>query len=152
MTPDRTRTAARLRYYRLRAGKSAQDIARQLGINDAWYHDLEERDDELASTLTVFQAVELASLIGVRLCDLAADTPSPSERLDLMDLPSRIEEHLTRTGVSIEQLEQELGWELQEFLKSPLQIAAESPLEFLQAIAERLGIDWLSLVPDEHSL
>jgi hypothetical protein len=40
--------------------------------------------------------------------------------------------------------------ELGEFLKSPVQIAAELPILFLQAVAAALGINWLALVPDEN--
>ena len=151
MTLESTGTAARLRYYRVRAGKSREDVARHLGINDAWYHDLEREDHALAATLTLFQAIELASFLGVRLRDLAADGRSPSEPVDLLELPARIHEHIARTGLSIERLGEDLGVDLQAFMRSPLKFAAESPLGFLQAMAQRLGIDWLSLAHDERS-
>jgi len=144
-------TAALIRNYRVRAGKSRQEAAEHLGLNEAWYHDLEQHDDELTSTLTLFQAIELASFLGVRLRDLLADGRSPAELIDLAQLPSRITEHLARTGMSVEQFEEEVGWELHEFMQSPLRVAAESPMMFLQALAGCLGLDWLSIVPDEHA-
>jgi transcriptional regulator with XRE-family HTH domain len=142
-------TAAQIRSYRVRVGKSAAEVARHLGLNDAWYHDLEHNDDELASTLTLFQAIELASILGVRLRDLVSNAALPDEHIPLAELPSRIKAHVARTGISIEQFEDEVGWEVHEFLQSPLKVAAESPIVFLQAVAEHLAIDWLSLVPDE---
>ena len=145
-------SAATIRNCRVRAGKSRQEVARHLGINDAWYHDLEQHDDELASTLTLFQAIELASFLGVRLRELMADDRAPVELIDLTELPSRITGHLARTGMSIEQFEEALGWDVHEFLESPLKVAAESPISFLQALADAIGIDWLSLVPDEQPL
>ncbi|MGZ9004570.1 MAG: helix-turn-helix domain-containing protein [Burkholderiales bacterium] len=145
-------TAAQIRNYRVRAGKSANEVAEHLGLNDAWYTDLEHRDDELASTLTVFQALELASFLGVRLRDLLGDGGYAEENIPLTDLPSRITAHLARNGMSIEEFEDAVGWELREFLQSPLKVAAECPINFLQAVAENLGFNWTSLIPDGHAV
>jgi transcriptional regulator with XRE-family HTH domain len=142
-------TAAQIRNHRVRAGKSPAEVARQLGLNDAWYNDLERHDDELVSTLTVFQAIELASALNVRLRDLLGGQALPGEDIPLMDLPARIKAHVARKGMSIEQFEEEVGWELQEFLQSPVKVAAESPIVFLQAVAKPLDVNWLSVVPDE---
>lgn len=144
-------TAARIRNRRICAGKSQADAAKHLGINDAWYGDLERSDDELASTLTLFQAIELASFLGTSLRDLVGETDPPHEPVSLLDLPSRITAHVARNGESIEQFEDEVGWEIRDFLQSPLQVAAESPVMFLQAVAAPLGVDWLSLVPIDDS-
>jgi transcriptional regulator with XRE-family HTH domain len=143
-------TAAHLRQLRVRAGKSARDVARHLGINDAWYDDLERHDDELTSTLTLFQAIELASVLGVRLHELLDEEAPSNASIALTDLPPLIDAHLARNAISLEQFEETLGWELGDFLRSPLRMAAESPLMFIQALALHLGLDWLSLVPDEH--
>jgi hypothetical protein len=142
-------TAAQIRNHRVRAGKSPGQVARQLGLNDAWYGDLERHDDELVSTLSVFQAMELASALNVRLRELLGEQAAPGEGIPLIDLPARIKAHVAGKGMSIEQFEEEIGWGLQEFLQSPAKVAAESPIVFLQAVAKPLGIDWLSLVPEE---
>lgn len=142
-------TATRIRGYRILAGKSAGEIAQQLGLNDAWYHDLEHRDGELVSTLTLFQAMELASLLHVRLPDLLEEDASPGEEIPLTGLPLRIETHLARTGISIDEFEEQVGWDVREFMGSPLTVVAECPIAFLQALAKRLGTNWLSFVPGE---
>lgn len=115
----------------------------------AWYADLERHDDELVSTLTLFQAVHLASIFGVRLHELLDEIPVPEQRIALMELPDRIVAQTKREGITVEQFEDNVGWELRDFLKSPVQIATELPILFLQAIAAALGINWLSLVPDD---
>jgi transcriptional regulator with XRE-family HTH domain len=142
-------TAAQIRSYRVRAGKSSSEVAHQIGLNDAWYHDLEQNDDELASTLTLFQGIELASALGVRLHDLIGEAAAPRMAVPLMDLPSLVGAHLARAGMSMEAFEEQVGWDLQELMQAPLKAAAESPIMFLQAIAEQLGMNWLSLVPEE---
>src|SRR5205085_7022606 len=123
--------AARIRYHRVRAGKSPTDVATQLGLNDAWYHDLEHHDGELAATLTLFQAIELAYALGTQLHTLLGEPSTSEERLALTELPPRIRTHLASTGLTIEQFEEQLGWELRDFLESPTKVAAESPIIFL---------------------
>jgi hypothetical protein len=144
-------TAAQIRAFRVRAGKTKAELVERLGLNAAWYEDLEQHDDELACTLTLFQAMELASAVGVSLRDLVPGSPAPGELIPLMELPARIRDRISRDGVSIEQFEDRVGCELKQFLDSPLQLAAELPLAALQAIATHLDINWLALVPDEHA-
>jgi len=141
-------TAARIRALRIRAGKSKVDIAQSLGLNAAWYDDVEQHDDELFASLTLFQAIQLAALLHVTLHDMLEVRPSPDQRIALVELPERITQHLEKVGMSVEQLEEKLGWELRGFLDAPLQIAAEFPIAFFQALAENLGLDWLSFVPE----
>ena len=143
--------AARVRALRIRAGKSQAEVAQRLELNAAWYADLERRDGELTSTLTIFKAMELASIFGVTLHELLDEPPPEGERIALVDLPDRILVHVKREGISVGQLEQRLGGELEAFLGSPVQLAAELPICFFQALAACLGINWLALVPDEDS-
>jgi transcriptional regulator with XRE-family HTH domain len=144
-------TAERIRNCRVRAGKSAQQIAAELGLNEAWYRDLESKDDELTSTLTLFQAMQLASLLGVRLEELLTETVPSSSKIALWDLPSMMKDHIAREGISIEEFENRVGCELQEFLQSPVKVAAEIPIMLLRDIAAPLGIHWLSLVPEQDT-
>ena len=142
--------AARIRGLRIRAGKSQAEMSQLLELNPAWYADLEHRDEELASTLTIFKAMELASIFGVSLHELLGAPPIAHERIVLMELPERIIAHAKREAISIEQLERQVGWELREFLASPVQMAAEFPVQFFQVLAAALGINWLALIPDEN--
>jgi transcriptional regulator with XRE-family HTH domain len=144
-------TAEKIRTFRVRAGKSAQEIATALGLNEAWYRDLESYDDELASTLTLFQASQLATLLGVRLKDLVDENPSCEEKKGLLDLPGSIQTYLVREQLSVEDLEELVGWEIQSFLRSPVAAAAEMPIAFLRDISSHLGISLLSLLPDAHA-
>ena len=144
-------TAAQIRNCRVRAGKSAREVAQHLGINDAWYDDLEQHDDELTSTLTLFQAIELASMLGVPLHKLLGAEPSSDVSISLVDLPTLINEYVARNGISVDDFQDQVGWELHDFIQSPLKVAAESPIMFIRSLAEHLGLDWLALVPDEHA-
>ena len=109
-------------------------------------------DDELTSTLTIFQALQLASLLGVRLEDLLTENVPSSSKIALLDLPSMVKGHIAREGISIEEFESRVGWELQEFLQSPVKVAAELPIMFLRDVSGPLGINWLSLAPEPRRL
>jgi transcriptional regulator with XRE-family HTH domain len=141
-------TAARLRALRIRAGKSRLEVAQSIGLNPAWYNDLEQNEGELAATLTLFQAMQLASLLGVQIRDLFEAAPAATSPITLVDLPQRIRMHAAAMGIGIERLESVIGWSLQDFMDSPVQVTAELPIAFLIAVAGELGIDWLSLAPE----
>ncbi|MDB5902834.1 MAG: hypothetical protein JWM26_1712 [Betaproteobacteria bacterium] len=143
--------ADRTRSFRVRAGRSKLELAERLGLNAAWVDDLEHDDDALVSTLTFFQALDLAAVLGVGLHELVTDAPPPVERIPLVELPERIHDHITREGTSLESFEDQLGWALRDFLESPLTATAELPLEFLQALSAQLGIEWLALIPADDA-
>ncbi len=144
-----TGIAETIRTARIRAGKSRAEAAAHLALNPAWYDDLEQRDDELAATLTLFQGVALAELFGLRLADLFGEAMPAGERVALPDLPQRIRAHLAASGISLDQFEERLGWELGPFMAAPVQLATELPIAFFQALAGALGMHWLLLVPDD---
>ena len=140
-------SAANIRNSRVRAGKSQAEVGERLQVNPAWYQDLETRDDELATTLTLFQVIDLADFLGVSPGILVGAGATDEAHIPVMGLPARIQAHLAAHGLALQEFEEELGWELDDFLRAPLKAAAELPLEFFQALAPRLGFDWLALVP-----
>lgn len=141
-------TAERIRTARIRAGRSKDEMVERLGLNGAWYEDLERNDAELASTLTFFQALDLASLLGARLPELFPERSMPATRIELVELPALVEAHLAATGLSIAQLEAQTGWPLEDFMTAPVRTTAELPFVFLLSLASALGVDWASLVPE----
>jgi transcriptional regulator with XRE-family HTH domain len=143
--------AETIRAYRVRAGKSAQQVASDLGINEAWYQDLETYDDELASTLTLFQAKHLAGLLNVQLSELLVENEHSSRKAGLLDLPSIIRKHIEVEQLSIEEFEHLVGWELKEFLDSPVASAAEMPIAFLRDLSNHLDVSLPSLLVEDHA-
>jgi len=145
------KTAERIRSLRARAEKSTQEVATAIGLNEAEYRDLESYDDELSSTLTLFQASLLASQLGVRLQDLVEENASYSEKVDLKDLPGVIERYLADQGLDSGDLETLISWEIQGFLHSPIESAAERPIAFLRDLSNHLGISLWSLLPNART-
>lgn len=142
--------AAILRSQRIRAGKSQADLAAELQLNPAWIQDLERRDGELAATLSLFQAMELAAAVGTDLRTLFEEEATIGPHVSIIELPGLIRTLLEREGRTVADLEDELGWEIAPLLEAPLQVATEMPLAFLQAMAACLGIPWLALVAEDE--
>lgn len=142
--------AATLRSHRIRAGKSQTDLATELGLNPAWIQDLERRDGELAATLSLFQAMELAAAVGTDLSTVFAVDAPVGSHVSIIELPGLVRALLDRERRTVADLEDELGWEIAPLLEAPLQVATELPLAFLQALAARLGIPWLALIAEDE--
>jgi len=140
--------AANIRAFRIRAGKSPAEMAQELGLNEAWYGDLEQKDGELSSTLSLFQAMELAAALGVQLHEVLGEDIRAVEPIAILSLPERINAYLQHEGMTRQEFEDAVDWELEEFMGSPLKVAAELPLAFLQSLAAALDMNWLSLVHD----
>ena len=132
-------------------GKSAQEVAADLGINDAWYADLERYDDELASTLTLFQAKHLATLVSAPLSDLLIENEHCARRVSLLDLPALIRTYIEAEQLSLEEFEDLIGWEVERFLESPVASAAEMPIAFLRDLSNHLDVSLLALLVDERT-
>ena len=135
-------TAKRIQELRTRAGKSDVEMARILGMNIHWYYDLEFHDDELVSTLSLAQALRLAAQLAVSLHDLLEVTSQPADTVLLPELPLRIETFVRSEGISMDEFEDRIGWELASFLAMPVEVALERPVMFLQDLASGLGILW----------
>lgn len=141
--------AATLRSHRIRVGKSREDLAAALQLNPAWVQDLERSDDELAATLSLFQAMELAAAVGTDLRTLFADDTPVEPHVSIIELPGLVRALLADEGVTVEGFSDELGWDIAPLLETPLQAATDMPLAFLQEVAVRLGISWLSLIAED---
>jgi transcriptional regulator with XRE-family HTH domain len=144
-------TAERIKALRERLGKSDLEMAQLLGLNIYCYGDLEFHDDELVSMITLSQALRLASLLGAKLHDLLGDDATARPIIPISQLPERVRAAMIQTKVSLEEFEDRVGWELREFLDKPVQTATERPVIFLQDLAAQLGLDWLSIVPNDNA-
>jgi transcriptional regulator with XRE-family HTH domain len=127
-------------------------MAQLLGIHVSWYCDLEQHNDELISTLTLAQAASLAGVLGVPLRELLSEGNPATTTIAIAQLPERIRARIAQEGLSVEEFEDRVGWELGKFLQSPTQLASDSPLMFLKDLAAALEVDWLSLVPEAHAV
>jgi transcriptional regulator with XRE-family HTH domain len=140
-------TAERIRRRREELGKSDVEVAERLGVNDASYADLELHDDELTSVLSLSQAMTLASILNVSLDSLLGVEGFRGDDLPFTELPRLIKSRLSSSEISFEDFEDEVGWQLDQFMESPLRTALGCPIMFLQDLAKGLALDWRAIIP-----
>lgn len=137
--------AAAVRAAREAAGKDPGELAAALDISWAAYWDIESFDDEITDVLSFAQAVKLANIIQLDLRRLfgAGDAVSTFDELAAA-VSARVRDS------TLEQVEDELGWELGEALARPAAFADFS-LDGLADVAGPVGLDWRHLLPHRRA-
>jgi len=133
--------AEAVRAAREAAGKDPGELAAALHISWPAYRDIEDYDDEITSVVSFAQAVTLANLIGL---DLRRLFGAGDGVLTFDELAAAVRARVRDS--TLEQVEDELGWELGEALAHPVAFAG-LPLDALADIAGPLGLDWRHLLP-----
>ncbi|MEP6573716.1 MAG: hypothetical protein ABJD11_13515 [Gemmatimonadota bacterium] len=142
--------ANRLRAARERAGFSRESLSKQSGMALQHLEDLESFDEELLMTVTLAQLAALGQLIHVEPTELLADNPGtrrPESRIAPEGIAELIRGRLRARGIPLEELEDEIGWELDRVLEDPATLF-EFNADGLRDICDALGVDWLRALPD----
>jgi len=136
------KTAARLRLKGAReaAGKDHQDLGYLVG-GDSNYWDLEQCNGELFMAIDLGELVSLCTALGIRPCDLFRDQTSNEPMISPEELISMAEEHLKRTGLTVAEFEEVVGFEIGPALKDPTKVA-DWNVDFLRWLCRELGLDW----------
>jgi hypothetical protein len=133
--------AETVRAAREAAGKDPRELAAALDMSYESYRDIEWYDDEITSVVSYRDAVTLADLLQL---DLRHMFGADDTALTFADLAAALRVRLGETP--LEQLEDELGWELAGALADPTTFA-EFSLDGLADVSAPLGLDWRQLLP-----
>jgi hypothetical protein len=123
------------------AAKEPGELAAALGISYEAYRDIEWFDDEITSVVSFRDVTTLAELIELDLRELFGTGDGV---LTFAELAAAVRARAVDTP--LEQLEDELGWELANPLADP-EAFAEFSLDGLSDVATPLGLDWRQLLP-----
>jgi hypothetical protein len=134
--------AETVRAAREAAGKDPGELAAVLDMSYESYRDIEWYDDEITSVVSYRDAVTLADLVAL---DLRRMFGADDTVVTFADLAAALRVRLGETP--LEQLEDELGWELAGALADPTTFA-EFSLDGLADVAAPLGLDWRHLLPE----
>ena len=126
------------------SGRDVGELAALLGITYEAYHDLERFDEEIVDTVSLEQLIRLASALRLDLRSffVAEDVGQVS----FADLAEKLQRVLDHDGVTLSELEDEVGWELQRYLAEPATFG-DLPAIALADIGQRVGLDWRSFLP-----
>jgi len=144
-----TAYAERIRTLREKSGKSAKDMCDLLGMSYMEYFDLELHDTELPMVPSLDQVRRLAAGLGVTVPALLSEQAFnvAAQRVTYRDLVERVKHHMRQAGLSQGQLEDQIGWSLDDFFHSEKKALEGYNLEFLKHLCAELGISWLEAVP-----
>jgi hypothetical protein len=133
--------AEAVRVAREATGKDPGELAAALDMSYESYVDIESYDDEITSVVSFRDVVTLADLVELDLRRLfgADDTV-----VTFAELGAAVCSRLGETP--LEQLENEVGWELADVVSDPAAFA-EFSLDGLADVAAPFGLDWRHLLP-----
>ena len=133
--------AVRFREARERVGLSPDEAALRMGISTASLWDIECCDNEL----TIYSPTEIR-----RFCQILSVSPRElfgievqAAPLSAADLATLIRKHCLSKCITIEQFEDEAGWDLVKSLDEPERFLHDDySIDGIQDICRVLGVDW----------
>ena len=135
--------ARRIREARQRLGLTESAVATRLEIEDSEYWDVEFHDDEAFTSFSVEQLTRLAGILGVPLHALlfGAEATASGERASFASITKRLQALAANEGLSIDELSERVGWELEEILATPESLG-ELNVAGLRDVCMAVGVDW----------
>jgi transcriptional regulator with XRE-family HTH domain len=139
--------AERLAEARNTSGREIGELAALLGVSYEAYWDLESFDEEIVDTISFDQLIKLCRAIGLEPRSFFAS--GDLGYASFGELATRLTQVLTDESLDVDELEDEVGWELRAHLEEPGTFG-ELPAVALADIGERFGIDWRSFLPRDR--
>jgi transcriptional regulator with XRE-family HTH domain len=137
--------ARRIREARDRTGLSESLVADKLGMTLTEYRDVEFHDDEVFVSFSLKHLRALGEVLGLPLHQMLlgpdAEPVGPPTSSD--EIARRISALAASQQVSIEELSDSVGWDLEPILHDPASLA-ELNLDGLHDICAAIGVDWVS--------
>lgn len=139
--------AARFLRAREARGLTQDDVAARWGEPPSMYWDLELYDDEAFTVVSVEQLRRLAAVLGTSVSVLLFDDEPSSEvaGVSYEEVITRLRERMAKDRVSVEQLGDQIGWELQPLLDDPGALG-DLPVYALRSICRAAGVDWVGVL------
>jgi transcriptional regulator with XRE-family HTH domain len=139
------RTAERIQALRLKAGRTEQELAAELGITIHSYGDLERHDEELESAVSIAQALKLAGLLHTDLLALLGETEVPV-KMPIARVRSALNAQLGKSAEAKELLEDTINWDLGPFLEGSDEWTTVYTVDFVRQLATAIEVDWQVLL------
>ena len=138
-------TAERIQAFRLKAGRSEQELADELGITVHSYRDLEQHDEEIETAISIAQALKLANLLHTDLLALLGETEIPV-KMPIARVRSALNAQLGKSAEARELMEDTINWDLGPFLEGSDEWATVYTVDFVRQLATAIEVDWQVLL------
>jgi transcriptional regulator with XRE-family HTH domain len=138
-------TAERIQALRVKAGRTEQELASELGLTIQSYSDLEQHDEELESAVSLAQALKLAKLLDTDLLTLLGETEIPV-KMPIARVRAALNAQLGNSGEAKELMEDTLNWDLGPFLEGSDEWTTVYTIDFVRQLAIAIEVDWQVLL------
>ena len=132
-----------LKDLREQRNRAPEELATIAGINLPSYYDLEDRQDELEYGVDVGVVARLAKELAIKPSAFYGGESKDAVSID--DLAARVRDHLARTGDSLADFEEQVGWEVADALANPAQFSGY-PADALRDICNGIGVNWFDVL------
>jgi len=124
-------------------GLAQSEVAAQWGEQPSMYWDLELYDSEAFDVVSVQDLVTLAAVLRVSVMNLLfGEEPSPQlPATTYSEIARRLRADMSGRAMSVEQMSEEVGWELAEYLSEPDKLS-ELPIYGLRWVCKAANVDW----------
>lgn len=143
--------ADRIRAARQRGGLTGAQVAEQVGITSGSYYDVEARDDETFTVLSIADIVRLGKVLNLSLGELLFGRSGPEKQgVTFAEIADRLRNRLAASGLSVEEFGEKVGWGVGDVLSNP-EALWEFNLVGLRDVSKVADVDWVAALPDPHS-
>lgn len=136
----------RLKRAREAVGKSPEQVAFSVGVSAATYYDWEWGEGDISSTASLEELAKLSASLGVSATAIFEDPPCQGQRVSPDELGRKIRLHLDRTGTTVAEFEDRVGYEIEPALRNSEEVLKWN-VDCLRSVCAELGVDWLSALP-----
>lgn len=139
--------AQRIRQAREAAGLTQDEVAGRWREQPSMYWDLELYDEEVFTVISVREVQRLAPALQTSVNQLlfGEEPPSPLPSIRYRDVIARLQERLRDERVTVEQLGDEIGWDLEPLLSDPSNLG-DLPIVGLWSVCRAAHVDWVAVV------
>ena len=122
-------------------------LARRIGLNSAWYYDLEGGPERVSREISIGKLYELCRELHVPPSSLFKEEDehpfigSPEAFVELL------KKHLTARSISIATFAEEIGWDLADAISDPNSLGDLNSDGFI-AVCDALGLAWREILDE----
>ena len=138
----------RLQAARLKRGLSREDVAARLGLSKDFYWDLEAYPEELLGNVSLAHLQILSGIVRVSPLELITGSNDlGAEPVGFGRVVELLQRYRSSTGMSIDELSNDVGWELREALIDENELW-NFCVDGLKDVCDRIDLDWRRALPD----
>jgi DNA-binding XRE family transcriptional regulator len=140
----------RIREARRRKGLSDSEVADRVGITTDAYYDLEARDSEAFTVLSLAELARLGQALTVspRALLFGEENVVHEGRTPFAEISRRLKDRLTKEGLAIDEFGDKVGWNIADLVRNP-DALWDFNLVGVRDVCLAVDIDWVTAVPGE---